>query len=229
MIEKMKVTDLVWDTTLYPRQDVSDVQIARMVDALRCGEKFPPIIVDTKSQRIIDGTHRWKATIKFMGEEALIECDLRDFENDAAMFLAAVHSNTGHGLGLNSFERTKCLLRMKELGIERDVALTALRMTADRGERMEQTRTAYRVVAGKKEPIAIKGAMHDFKGQEFTKKQEQVNRYSGGMRPGYYIQQIIGLVESGLIIKADDKTIELLATLRDLLVKKLPHKNKKAS
>ena len=151
-------------------------------------------------------------------------------ENEAAIFRLAVEYNTGHGLALNPFERTKCLLRFHELGITRDVALRALRMTSETAERMVEAKTAFRSLpSGATEKIAIKGALHHFRGQTLNDKQQAVNKMSGGMRPGYYIEQLIGLVESGLCARAEGKVIERLEHLRELLNDELPRKKKKSA
>ena len=221
-IQEIEVTKLLWDATLYPRVDISDMNVTRYADCLRAGETFPNIHVEEKTKRIIDGVTRWKAWQKVYGGDSKIPCELHNPKNDAEFFRMAVEFNTAHGLQLNPFERTKCLLRFDELGVSREVALRALRMTVDSAEKMEKAKTAFRTLpGGKKEKIAIKGAMHDFRGETLTGKQQSTNKMSGGMRPAYYIEQLIGLVESGLCAKAESKVLDRLEDLRALLNDKL--------
>jgi hypothetical protein len=142
-----------------------------------------------------------------------------------------------------NYERTKCLLRFDELGVSRDVALRALRMTAESAERMEHAKTAYRDVPRdasepssttgpaerERERIPLKGAMSDFRGETLTVQQQSVNKMAGGMRPAYYIELLIGLLKAGLCKRANEKVVAQLQELRALLNVKLPQANKKRS
>ncbi|HLZ92939.1 MAG TPA: hypothetical protein VKQ28_14595 [Candidatus Acidoferrum sp.] len=229
-VVELAVTELIWDQTLYPRQQISEMHVNRIADAIRAGEALPHIVVDGKTKRIVDGTHRWKGWRKIFGDDSKIRCELREYGSDAEMYLAAIELNSAHGLDLSSFERTKCLLRMQELGIERETGLRALRMTEERAERMMSGRTAFRSLpGGGTEPVAIKAAMYSFRGQTLTKKQMAVNNYSGGMKASYYVDLVSGLVEAGICKDAPSELLRRLAKLRDLLNAALPGRRRKAS
>ncbi|SRR6266404_2505041 len=228
-VQEIEVGKLVLESKLYPRLDVSPVHVANLVDALRAGETFPPVVADDQRYILIDGAHRSKAWTQVYGEEAKIPCELVTAD-DTGIFRLAVEYNTGHGLSLSPFERTKCLLRFAELGITRDVALRALRMSADKAERVLEAKTAYRALpGGGKQQIAIKGSLRDFRGETLTKKQQEVNDKCGGMRMHYYFAQVIDLVESGLCDRATGKTLDKLYQLRDALNERLSKRKKKSA
>lgn len=229
-VQEIEVVHLVFDETIYPRAAISEMHVSRLADSLRAGEQVPPILVESHTKRIIDGVHRWKAWRKVYGEESKIPCELISENDEAKLFILCVDRNTAHGLGLNPFERTKCLLRLSELGVTREVALKALRMTFDSAERMEKAKTAFRdLPGGKKEQIPIKGAMYDFRGETLNKRQQAVNKMAGGMRPVYYIEQLIGLLEANLCARAEKRVLDRLEALRDLLTEKLPVRKKKSA
>lgn len=222
MTQEIDVSSLTWDSTFYPRQNISESHISRLADALRAGETFPAVVVDSKSLRIVDGTHRWKAWRRVHGDDSKIPCDLREYESESQMYLAAIDLNTAHGLDLTNFERTRCLLRLRELGIERETCLRALRMTSERAEKMLDHKTAIRVFSdGKQETVALKGSMSSFRGQVLSEKQVEVNRMAGGMKARYYVDLVIGLVESGVADSADAELLKRFMHLRELL-KALP-------
>ncbi len=222
-VEEVSIALLVWDATLYPRQQISETHVNDIADALRAGASLPHIVIDAKSKRIVDGTHRWRAWRKIFGDESKMKCELREYASDAEMYLAAIDMNSAHGLDLSSFERVRCLLRMGELGIERETGLRALRMTAERAERMMSGRTAIRSLpGGGQETVPIKASMGSFCGQVLNKKQLAVNRMAGGMRPSYYIDLVIGLVEAGICKRGPEGLLRRLAKLRDVLADELP-------
>lgn len=222
-IKQLKATDLIWDTTLYPRQDVSSVHISELADALRMEQKLPAIVVDQDSKRIADGVNRWKAYQKVFGPDCLIPCDVRRFANEKDLFLFAVSSNTAHGLGLTPFEKTKCLLEGDKLGITREEMGIALRLPPERAERMT-AKTAYRAIPGgnDSELIPLKGALQHLAGSVLTKKQIAANAYSGGMRPLYYVNQVALLLESGVCKDAGQELVAGLYRLQELLRVCLP-------
>ncbi|MFB6504464.1 MULTISPECIES: hypothetical protein [unclassified Streptomyces] len=72
---------------------------------------FPPILVERRSMRVIDGTHRVLAA-KMRGDE---EVAVRFFEGDEKdAFVLAVHANVTHGLPLSVTERTAAAQRIVE-------------------------------------------------------------------------------------------------------------------
>ncbi|MBE9573725.1 MAG: hypothetical protein IMF20_01170, partial [Proteobacteria bacterium] len=76
---EVSISDLIWDTSIYPRAGKSEKTISAYVEALAIGAEFPPIKIqrvfnypeggqttDLPAGRhgatiIIDGIHRWFA------------------------------------------------------------------------------------------------------------------------------------------------------------------------
>jgi hypothetical protein len=57
----MKLTEVVIDTDIYPRADWSRPTVERYVEALTAGDRFPPIILESGTNRLLDGMHRYQA------------------------------------------------------------------------------------------------------------------------------------------------------------------------
>jgi len=221
-VKKLRASELVFDTEVYPRTMVNQSHVAQMAEAMRAGEQFPPLVVDKKTKRIVDGVNRWTAYQQVFGEDIEIECELVSPNTDGELFLLAVQLNTAHGLQLTPFERTKSLLRLEELGISRESAFHALRMTVEAGERMAQARTAYRALpGGHQQAVALKGSMTQFAGTVLTEKQERANKIVGGLRVHYYINQLVAFLEAGVLEHVGDEMFEKCVKLHALLGEEL--------
>lgn len=55
------ITDVVLDDAIYPRTAWSQPTVDRYAEALAADEVFPPIVVEAKTNRLLDGMHRLRA------------------------------------------------------------------------------------------------------------------------------------------------------------------------
>lgn len=134
--ELLKVSDLRWDKSIYPRKSVSLARVRRLGEALRSGDKLPPILVEARSLRIVDGVHRWKAHISVLGRRQKISCTIREFQSDEAVYMAAVSANAKHGLPLSLADMPAAVKKAEALGIQREAFAGVLRMTVAGVERI---------------------------------------------------------------------------------------------
>lgn len=73
------------------------------------GTRFPPIIVQRSTMRVVDGMHRLRAT-ELRGENMI---SVRYFEgDDKRAFVLAVKANVAHGLPLTSADREAAIRRI---------------------------------------------------------------------------------------------------------------------
>lgn len=229
-MRKLKATEVVVDFMLYPRGDVNSHNVSYLVRALEAGYKLPPIVVDQKSRRIVDGVHRWNAHRKFTGkEDCEIECELRSYKNDAEMFLDSARRNAKHGVSLSTFDRVKCILRAAELGIGTDDIADALCMTVEKvgnlhAERSGRLRSAT-PAKGLEESgeVPLKRTIRHMAGKVLTRHQAEVNEKLSGMDPLFYVNQLLLLIESDLIDVSNEKLLReldrLLKAARSLMAK----------
>jgi hypothetical protein len=225
---QIAVAELVFDQSLYPRSKPSLHNIAAIAEAMRAGVKFKPIVVEKKTWRIVDGVHRWTAWKQVHGKDSKIDCDVISESDEGKLLAMSVDLNAEHGLQLAAFERTDCLIRMERLGVTREDALKALRMTELKAERIDNTRTAYRIGdTGEKEKVALKQTMRRFHGETLTAKQEKANEHSSGMKIQFYVAQLIYLLDAGVAARATQSELAFLFRLRDSLADKLPTTKRK--
>lgn len=60
-MKRVRLADIVWDPSIYPREKWSTSTIEQYADVLRAGKKFPPVILEEGTNRLLDGKHRVEA------------------------------------------------------------------------------------------------------------------------------------------------------------------------
>lgn len=68
--ERVKLSDIKWDASIYPRSKWSTATVDRYADAMLAGDTFPALIVEAGTNRLLDGKHRMLAYEKIGIEEA---------------------------------------------------------------------------------------------------------------------------------------------------------------
>ena len=162
MTTKICVNDVVYDSDYYPRQKPSSATIEEYADALVAGDKFPPIILEEGTSKLLDGYHRWKSHQKLIAEPTLFngDGDTKRFEEIEAEYhiipegvtpkLYAYSLSSKHGLRPKQAEAeatameqytampgTPIVTLAKYLGVSRD---TAKKYIASLVAKFEETR-----------------------------------------------------------------------------------------
>lgn len=211
----MCVSELYLDFTIYPRNNVDSKNVKTMVDALAAGAELPPVLIDRQSKCVVDGFHRVKACIRRHGYDGQIAVEETTYRNDAAIFRDAMRLNAGHGCKLDDCDKTHCLILGEHFGMTVAQMAGLLNMPVDRAASLISTRTA-RSASG--ETIPLKSTVREgFAGKKLTKQQEETNKRSSGMRQVFYVNQIIDLIESGMLYKDDESLMARLAVLAEHL------------
>lgn len=212
-MKKRRAAELIEDFDLYPRNNVDASHIRSLCDSLAAGVKFPPILIDQKSKRVVDGIHRLRAALRFFGDEAEIDVVEKTYPDEAAMFLDAMRLNAAHGAKLDSADRVHCAIVAERLKISLDKVAGALNVPKDKLGALVSDRTA---TAGRLK-IALKNTNRHFAGKHLTERQIEANERSSGMNQAFYVNQLIDLIEAGLLNRDDAKLMERLTVLQGLL------------
>ncbi|KOG90801.1 ParB/RepB/Spo0J family partition protein [Streptomyces varsoviensis] len=104
-LTRLPLTDIVQPDS--PRLSGLDDEHAHLLADSE--EALPPILVNRRTMRVVDGAHRLLAA-KLRGQDS-IDVDFCDCDNDAA-FVLAVEKNVMHGLPLSRVERTAATERI---------------------------------------------------------------------------------------------------------------------
>lgn len=180
---EMKALELVVDWALWPRYEANDLDstnVSRMKEALRAGIELPPIVVDKKSYRIIDGLHRQKAHIAVSGEDTTVSVELREYRNDGEMFLDAARLNTRQGLPLSPKDKVHVILVGRRMKLPLAKIAEAIGMRKEIADDLIAKRTA---TTSKGEVIPLAAGAIKLAGKRLTRKQEKFARTSNGMQP----------------------------------------------
>ena len=127
---EVNVSDLTWESSVYPRGGKSEKTLEAYVEALTIGAQFPPIKIQrvfnyadgnetTKATIILDGIHRWFA-FKEKGIKKIAAVEWKkeplDYEKSkVALLLEAAECNISHGDRLSPGDKKR---------IARDIAST---------------------------------------------------------------------------------------------------------
>ena len=194
------VADLKFDESIYPRQNVDEHHVKQMCYALEGGITLPPIIVEKKTKRIVDGVHRYHAVLR--REAAKIECILKAYANETELFREAVMLNTGFGLRLGTDDTLKVIQISEHLGIKEidqcamlRTSISHLRALKPRFATFEET------IAGVTQlrKVTLKGSTRHLSGKTIT--QEQVDAMTSSPGQSYLLtcRQLISACENDLL------------------------------
>ena len=218
MLKEIAISKLVFDFGLYPRTHIDSVNVTNMLAAMQAGNEFPPIVVDKKSLRIVDGFHRVKCMERFGDENASIRAELKNYANEGAIFQDAMLLNSSHGRAFSNFERAKCIFRAEELKIDTATIAICLRMTPERLDALRIKRGAS--LKGDDMPLfPVKNTIQYMAGRKLTADQYKANDKLGGMKPLFYVNQLLILLENNLIDKENPGLIQGLEKLSETLEK----------
>ena len=115
---------------------------------------------------------------------------------------------------LDPCDRSHCAIIAERLSLSLDAVAGALHMPADKLGELVQSRTA-KGAGGLS--IPLKRTISHFAGRKLNKHQEEVNSRSSGMQQSFYANQLIDLIESKLLDTSDEKLLDRLRKLNELL------------
>lgn len=207
LAETVKTASLVLDYNLYPRQQLDNAHVREMVHALEAKTVFPPVVADRLTKRVIDGFHRITAYQHYYGSDAEIAVLWQDYSDEAALFEDAIRLNANHGRKLSPYDQARCLIRAKELHLEPIRVAAALSITIERLADLEIRKVA---IGPDSKMVPIKYTLRHLAGQQLTEQQARGNQAAGGSSGLYFVNQVINLLEQGLV---DWQNAQLLGRL----------------
>jgi len=101
------LSEIKFDASIYPRSKPSSATIDTYADALLGGAKFPPIVLEAGTNRLLDGYHRWKAYLRAKEQPSLdggdgnipdeIPCEFHTIPEGIEPKLYALHLSAENG------------------------------------------------------------------------------------------------------------------------------------
>ena len=214
-MRRVKVGELIVDYNVYPRTTVDKVHISYLKEAEAAGHSIPPIVIDAKSKRIGDGVHRHHMYLSLYGPEHEIEVIERRYRSEAEFLADAIRMNAAHGKMLTRCDRVHCMLLAEQVNLSIDETAKALSMTVETLTelRLGRVATTLTIPGQTGEPVALKRTIRHMAGRELTAAQVAANDKLSGMNAMFYVNQIILLIDHGLLDLTD---VELITRLRHL-------------
>lgn len=228
---QIRVSDIVEDFDLYPRAQVDALHIGHLAEAYRCKVEMPYIIVDKKTKRLIDGMHRKRAYAQVFGQDAKITVISRAYKSESEMFVDAMRLNSGHGRNLSPYDRSLAIAKAFEMKLDPAMIAEALRMSVEKVTEMKpcaidpsKVRPAMAFVVrkgGKDGPehqqVHLKMPVRHMAGEVLSTQQADAMQSLGGNNQMFYVNQLITLIESGMIDSENVKLQQRLDVLWELL------------
>jgi hypothetical protein len=198
------LTELVFDATIYPRANVDEMHVKHMEDAMEGGITLPPIIVERRSKRIVDGTHRYHAALHRGLKH--ITCTFKDYQTEADLFRESVMLNTGIGLKLGGDDQLKVIQVSERLDLK-EIDVAAMLRTSISHLRVIRNRfaTVEEAIKGVKESrkVPLKGSVRHLSGERITKQQATAIASAPGQSYLLSIRQLISAIENDLLPPRD--------------------------
>ncbi len=189
---KIDISKIVLDETIYPRSQFNEFLVPRMMAALDAGSKFPPLIVEAGTYRLVDGWHRHEM-YRRKGIEK-IDVTPKSYLSIADLFADAVRLNIGRGADLTAYDVKSAIAKLEALGYERDKISEIVRIPV---EKITEIIKGF-AKSEDGEPIALKGGLQHRGGSTLEAHQAGIIRRYGGHQGTFYIRQLIMLIETDM-------------------------------
>jgi hypothetical protein len=204
---KLALSKIVLDETLRARSRLDPVNVHRLITAYQAGARFPKLVVERMTNRLVDGWHRYEAyrTLNI----AEVEVVLRVYASEAEFFADAVRLNIGHGTQLAAYDVKNAIARLDGLGISRAQIAEIVRIPAVKID--EIVRGFAHDAAG--EPVPLKRGLAHLRGTTLNDRQIGALRHHGGHEASYWARQLVSLLEQDLAPRDNPSFTEAMNTL----------------
>lgn len=206
-ISMVPIEEIIRDWNFYPRTEVSQETVSRLKEAISSETIIPPLVVDGKTMRLIDGFHRYEAYQGLKAETVPVE--KRYYRSEKQMFEDAGKLNASHGRPFSSQDCRRFILLASNVGLSKEKIAEVLHVTKDRIESWTLQKASY-----KNEPVPIKRGLSSLVGKKLTASQKKLNEEWGGMNATFYVNQLLLFIQAGVLTDDDINFIERM----DLLV-----------
>lgn len=211
-MKKIKAIELVFDWNLWPRhksEDLDSTNLRRIKSAILAGIKLPPVIVNKKDNRIVDGFHRTKAYLSLFGDDVEIDAEFKDYKNDAEMFMDSARLNNQHGLPLSPIDRAYVIDKARKFKIPIPIIAEILGMNGEEAKTFLEKRSA---ITKTGERVLLSGGCINLRGKVLTDKQLDYTRHAPGSSAQLYSRLLLEALNADAII-FNDKIINTLIEL----------------
>ena len=222
---------IVSEGGIYPRNTHSWQTAYAYSQSMKAGAKFPAIEVAKIKNKyyLIDGKHRLEA-IKVLNKEGngKLDMDKRTKDSDIhvscqvystlslkEVYVMSVEKNVTHGLPFTTFDKLNIVKKLEGMNMGSKQISDIVRMPIDNIERLKITKMT-QTVSGK--PIVLKSSLRALAGKSVPDDFEDFqNQMDGGKDQVSLMDEVISLLEEGLIELTNNSVLERFNKLKKLI------------
>jgi hypothetical protein len=192
------IADIVFDVSIYPRNGISSTNVARMIKAAEVGVRFPDIVLESETHRLVDGWHRCE--VNKQRKAATIAAIEKVYNTEGDVYADAVRLNIGHGLPLDVYSTRRAVIRLEQYGYTREAICDVIKVSS------VELGKIYRGFAytDDGEPVAVKGGLSHLGGRVLNGQQQCANRNYGGPKATYMAKMLAELLENDMWPRTDN-------------------------
>lgn len=220
----VNINEVVIDNELYPRTGTFWLNIYKYSENMKAGSKFPPIVLaKIKGKNIlVDGRHRLEAR-KLLKKDKISAILHTDWDRKKVLE-EAIKSNIGHGLSLSPYEIRRLVLKLRLLKYKEKDISGLVNVPIGKLEKFVAQR-AVSAITGEAigEQVIVKAPLKHLAGETYNSEQLEIIENSQGEISAKtqinLLDQVIILLENNLIDSKNDKILERIDTIKDLINK----------
>lgn len=216
MEQMIKLCDIREDGTLQIRK-INKQIVGEWVNKMKLGIQFPPMLIDGKSKKLIDGFHRIRAYQQALKVDDEVSVIMKDYKDEGEMILDAYSENNKHGFSMSTFDNKKGLYRLRGLGISENIIQITLGISNIKIKKWDRENVIV-IVDNEKVTMPIKKGNEHLYGQEISKEvYEDMDQTYSGWNVTFHVNQILKRINDGTIDKNNEEQNMALAELRDAI------------
>lgn len=227
-MEKIRLGDVIIDPSLQVRKRTNQKKVTEYAIAMERGDEFPPIVIDSKSMKVISGFTRMEAYQRVFNADTKIPAVKQHFKNDNERYVFAVKENMKHGEPLQDWDKENAVFEMRRRGFSSENIALTVGWKIERVENVAGVRVKSfgskpkaqptKTVKVNNEEMPLKNGLSHLRGQEVPGAvYENIENHYVGQSVAFLARQIIYRIDDNTIDTANDREIEMLNKLLDKL------------
>lgn len=195
-IEYLKLGSIVCDYEYSVRMTIDTHTVNKYANNMKAGAKFPPIILEKDTKKIICGFNRYNAYKKVYDPDYEIPVILKKYKDNKELFVDAVKDNTCHGMPLTKWDIQNIISKAKEHNLDDRAIAELIGVPQNILEKWsDKTVIVVDEETGKEEKLVIKSkykkGIDENRNGKITKTEyEMINEHGSGWSIGFHLNQI---------------------------------------
>lgn len=222
------ISKIVVDEEIYPRNKWSWQQAYTYANAMRMGEKFPPICVALSKGAyvLVDGKHRLEAHSQIQSgtkgkpkssKNKLVQCEVLHGLTMKEIWLESVKRNMKNGLPFSAFDKVKIIKKLQDWKFSAQKISEVVMLPVDKVAGLNLTKMTH-TISG--DTIALKGTVKNVAGTTVADNFDSVQEDFEGSSQQRLLADVCVLIENNLlnlnhnlVLTEWNRLVDLIATV----------------